>query len=52
VAINLQVAQNVGNFLTSWGTISLTIRNLLHGVNSSTLSKVWRNYIYIGCGQS
>jgi hypothetical protein len=31
--INLQVPQNVGNFLTSWKPISFSRRTLLHGVN-------------------
>ena len=31
--MNLRVLWNVGNFLTSWGIVSFSIRNLLHGVN-------------------
>ena len=55
MAMNLQVAQNVGNFLTSWGTVRLTKRDLLHGVNElesvKGLKKVyWK--ICTGCGQS
>jgi len=30
--MNLQVPRNVGNFLTSWGTVSFLRRTLLHSV--------------------
>jgi hypothetical protein len=30
--MNLLLSQNTGNFLTSWGTISFSIRTLLHEV--------------------
>jgi hypothetical protein len=31
--MNLRVAQNAGNSLTSWKTVSFSRRNLLHGVS-------------------
>jgi hypothetical protein len=32
--MNLRAPQNVGNFLTSWKTVTFSIRTLLHGVFS------------------
>jgi hypothetical protein len=32
MAMNLQVSENVGNFLTSWRTVSFTRKTLVHGV--------------------
>jgi hypothetical protein len=39
--MNHPIPQNVGTFLTSWGSVSFWRRTLLHGVNSS---------LHSGCG--
>jgi hypothetical protein len=39
--MNLWITQKVGNFLTSWVTISFSRRTLLHGVTQISQS-LWR----------
>jgi hypothetical protein len=42
--MNLRVPQKAGNFLTSWQTVSLSRRTLLHGVSKYMI--IWTAVVY------
>jgi hypothetical protein len=40
VVMKLRIAQDAGNFLTSWGTVSFSRRNLLHAISQSVYNSL------------
>ena len=44
-AMNLPIPKSAGNFLTSWGFLSCSGRNLLHGVSSNWDTPKWSRYL-------